>query len=61
MPKKKFRIVRDDYLGYAVEVWRWYCPFWIEHNYNSHKSVDDARVYARQKSMPHVVEYYTDA
>ena len=52
----KVRIVRDNYCGYAVQVWRWWFPFWIEPYTNTHVTVEDARRYARV-CMEDIVEY----
>lgn len=39
----KYRIVTDDYLGYAVEVKYLLIPFWIEvRGSNTHKSIENA-------------------
>ena len=40
--KKKYRIVMDMYNGYAIEVWRWWFPFWVEvHGSNSLSSIEE--------------------
>jgi len=26
----KYKIIKDDYLGYTVKVWRWWFPFWTD-------------------------------
>lgn len=45
---RRYRIVRDSYAGYEVQVWRWYWPFWSELNFcNTHFTVEEAEEYAR--------------
>jgi hypothetical protein len=43
----KYRIVSDTYFGYAVQVWRWYWPFWTSPEFfeRSFKTADEAKGY----------------
>ena len=57
--KTRYRIVKDNYCGYEVQVWRWYFPFWKQLGFcNTHPSVEKARQYIEGLSNQ-VVEYYT--
>jgi len=54
----RYRIVKDNYCGYEVQVRRWYFPFWIQHGlFNTHSSIEGARQYIEGLSNQ-VVEYY---
>lgn len=52
----RVRIVTDAYCGYEVQVWRWWLPFWLQHNINTHPSIEDAEEYAA-KVKCRVVKY----
>lgn len=44
---KRYRIVRDNYLGYEVQYWRLWYPFWVQAGgSNTHDSLEEARLYA---------------
>ena len=46
--RPRYRIVRDNYCGYEVQIWRWYWPFWRELGFcNTHTSFEDAERFAR--------------
>ena len=52
---KKYRIVSDNYLGYEVQCWRIWMPFWLQCRgpsgpANTHPSIGKAREYARRHS-----------
>ena len=47
MMKPRYRIVTDAYLGYQVEWWRWYWPFWCMPNVNTFSSLEQAEKWAR--------------
>ena len=53
---KKYRIVTDSYLGYAVEVWRLWWPFWVELGCNTFSTEERAEAHIR-KSIKKVVRY----
>lgn len=43
----KYRIVRDNYAGYEVQLKRWWWPFWYQKGFiNTFSSIDRARNYA---------------
>lgn len=50
-----YRIVRDHFAGYEVQVWRWWFPFWVQPRTNTHCSVEGARRWAMNHAG-HVVE-----
>jgi hypothetical protein len=67
--KTKYRIVRDQYMGYEVQYKCWWFPFWVEHGFtNTHKTIEEARGYIDEiestkrthkiKYAGQVVEYY---
>lgn len=44
MKLKRYRIVRDGFLGYEVQVWRLWLPFWIQCFWtNTSSSIEDAK------------------
>ena len=48
MFKTKYRIVRDNYAGYEVQIKRWYFPFWVQKGYvNTFSTIERARSYAQ--------------
>jgi hypothetical protein len=55
MFKKRYRIVRDTYAGYEVQVKRWWWPWWTCHGFNTHLSLESAKRYAEQLKNPVVV------
>ena len=30
MRTRRYRVVTDAYLGFEVQVWRWWWPFWMQ-------------------------------
>ena len=44
----KYRIVRDQYDGYQVQVKRLWLPIWLQHGRNSHPTPWDAHSYGRK-------------
>jgi hypothetical protein len=43
----EYRIVRDNFCGYEVQVRRWWWPFWIQAGFaNTHSSVERAEAWA---------------
>lgn len=43
-----YRIVRDHYAGYEVQVRRWWWPFWVQAGFcNTHSSVERAEEWAK--------------
>lgn len=49
MFKIKARIVRDRWLGYEVQIWRWWWPFWVQANFsNTHTTIEGAERFAKE-------------
>lgn len=49
----RLRIVRDQFCGYEVQVWRWWWPFWIQADFcNTHLSIEAAERWAEAYSKP---------
>jgi hypothetical protein len=47
----EYRIVRDRYCGYEVQVRRWWFPIWVMAGFcNTFSSVEQAEEYARQRA-----------
>ncbi len=45
--RARYRIVRDGYAGYEVQIWRWWWPFWIEAGFvNTHATIERAERWA---------------
>ena len=39
----RYRIVKDDYLGYECQIWRLWFPFWLQMNFiNTHHTLEKA-------------------
>lgn len=54
--KRRYRVVRDNYLGYEAQHWRWWWPFWEQMGvYNTHSSLEDAREFIRKCTRSYVV------
>lgn len=54
--KNKYRIVRDSYCGYEVQVKRWWLPIWSAigvrgHFTNTHVSIEDAEQFAKSSGV----------
>jgi len=60
MLKNKYRIVRDNYLGYEVQIRRWWFPIWLECQFsNTHISIEKAEAYAENYENNGVIkEFY---
>ena len=40
----RYRICTDQHSGYEAQIWRWWCPFWVQIGFaNSHLSIESAR------------------
>lgn len=52
MHKNRYRIVTDSYLGFEVQIKRWWFPFWVQcggfTGCNTHMSIEAAEAYARR-------------
>ena len=57
---KRYRIVKDGYLGYEVQCWRVWLPVWMQCGFpgaNTHRTVEAAEHYARNGKSNGVVKY----
>jgi hypothetical protein len=43
MFKKRYRIVTDRYLGYEVQVKHWWWPWWVCHDFNTNRTIEEAK------------------
>jgi hypothetical protein len=43
----EYRIVRDTYSGYEVQIRRWWFPIWLQIGINTHVSEERAEVFAK--------------
>lgn len=53
--KPKYRVVRDQFAGYELQILRWYFPFWREvgdfkNQVNTFANIEGAIEFARQHS-----------
>lgn len=56
MPKNQYRIVKDSYGGYEVQIKKWWFPFgWRQCDINTHTSIKKAEEYAMQHSIGNVI------
>lgn len=47
-PMAEYRIVRDNYLGYEVQMRLWWWPFWVECDFvNTHSTICKAEAFAQ--------------
>ena len=52
MIKTRYRIVRDSYAGYEVQVWRWWFPFWRQVGFcNTHPTPERAEDWLRRRAQ----------
>lgn len=51
--RKRYRIVRDEYLGFEVQIWRWWFPIWVQAGdiINTHSSEELAIEYAKRHAQ----------
>jgi hypothetical protein len=54
--KNKYRIVKDNYCGYEVQVWRWWFPVWTAtgvhgHFTNTFVSIEEAEEFAKSSGV----------
>jgi len=55
---KKWRVVRDRFLGYQVDVKVWWWPFWVQKGWsNTHRTKEIAELYAREDKVISEGEY----
>ena len=58
-----YRIRRDNFAGFEVQVWRWWFPIWVQLNcVNTHSSVEKAEAFLNNHSNNNnrVVRIYKD-
>lgn len=60
---KKYRIVKDNWSGFEVQVWRLWFPFWVQaRGTNTHPSIEQARAYidrgCKEVKVNNVIEEY---
>lgn len=53
-----YRIARDRFAGFEVQVWRWWWPFWIQPRLNTHYSIEKAEQWARHHAEGYGVAKY---
>ena len=47
--KSEYRVVTDNYFGYAVQKRRWWWPIWIQCGFtNTHSSLEKAQKYIKK-------------
>lgn len=47
--RKRARVVTDTYLGYEVQVWRWWFPMWVQPRANTHFTEAAAEACAKRQ------------
>lgn len=48
----EFRIVADSYLGYEVQIRRWWhYPFWVAFGINTFSTIEKAEAFARKHAF----------
>lgn len=48
----KYRIVKDDYLGYEVQQKSWWWPFWVQTGgINTHMTLEKAERWAKTRGV----------
>lgn len=51
----EYRIVRDNYCGFEVQIRRWWWPFWCQADFsNTHSSIEAAEQWAKVHAASHV-------
>lgn len=65
--KNKYRIIRDDFAGFEVQVKRWWFPFcWFQcwgHGdtfTNTHRTIEEAEAFVRFKKRKVEIVKYVD-
>lgn len=43
MKTTKYRVVRDNYCGFEVQIWKIWFPFWCQIGINTHSSLERAK------------------
>lgn len=61
---KRARIVRDNYAGYEVQVWRWWFPFWLQAwntgPTNTHSTIERAELFAKNCLQKEVIKEFVE-
>lgn len=53
----KYRIVKDNYSGYEVQIKRWWFPIWLQVGLsNTHRTIEDAEAFV-EGSCSRAVKY----
>lgn len=52
--RTEYRIVEDCYLGYEVQIRRWWWPFWTQPQTNTHHTIERAERWAKNHARGHV-------
>lgn len=52
--RNEYRIVKDRYYGFEVQIRRWWWPFWKMAGLNTHTSVEKAQDWAIGHAKPPV-------
>ncbi len=48
----KYRVVTDTYLGYEVQIWRLWFPFWVQCGFcNTHHSIEKAKEFINKSKQ----------
>lgn len=56
--RKRARIVTDAYLGYEVQVWRWWFPIWLQAGFsNTYSNLAAAEAFAIAQLQKVVKEF----
>jgi hypothetical protein len=50
----EYRIVRDRYAGYEVQIRRWWFPVWLQVGINTHRTIEQAEEFAQGYAKPKV-------
>lgn len=55
LPQPEYRIVRDNYRGFEVQIRRWWWPFWKQVGFtNTHYSIEEAEQFAADHARGYV-------
>lgn len=54
--KNRYRIVQDNFMGYEVQIRRWWWPFWQEWGHNTFHTIEKAEAWAKSRKQP-IVKY----
>lgn len=57
LPSPEYRIVRDSYAGYEVQIRRWWLPIWMQPRSNTHATLAGAEAFAKKHAQGGVEKY----